>query len=800
MNELPVLEFRMRRRQDEKEGTYVIDMHYTHLGSVSDVGQSQPVVMKLSVTQLNFQIQNSQVYSQTLSACFFADPLVWDFMDKARISALDKPLRVRLFIDSNAPELQTLHWELLCNPEDGTPLFLGENLYFSRYLESADWRPVRLHPKESLRALAVVSNPSDISDYPKLEKIDVAGEVARAREGLGDIPLTMLGEDKPASLVTVIEYLRVEKPDILYLVCHGAMKGEDSYLWLQTPKGTAAVVSGKEIAQRISELAEPPLLVILASCQSAGFEDAPDVRVALGQRLAQAGVPAVVAMQGNISLQTVADLMPVFFSVLQEDGQVDRAMTLARGHVRGRLDYWMPVLFTRLENATIFAEPRVLKPVEVWNWRALVLLAVMILLGSTAVIGYMAWPRERNIRLEEECQFCVAIAGFQVLGDSSEKNLGRYVASTLSGQLERNLQEIEAGTEKQIGIWGPKDREAGSLKASSLEKLDLAAEELAKDIHADVVVYGQVEVLGEKWKVTPRFYISSDYEFRDLLEVTGQHDLGTPFEVTGTPRSVRRDFLDKRNIQRGKLLASIVVGESLIVTADYDKALQALEAAQKEDITSWQDPAAGKLLYMLMGNAASRIYQSSLQGEMLDRAESYYSEAKKLDPNYARVYLGLSSVCHQRALQTSILSENPADVDTGKLQECIEYLQQAQSRVTTPDLAHVQEKVEYGLGEEYFAQAYFKALVSGNEESFDPAIQQFTKVISAYEGGKDEVRQELAAEAHARLGLIFELVGDFTQAAQQYRQALELNLDQERAGVFQESLDRVEVEKATPTQ
>ncbi|MCB0152816.1 MAG: SIR2 family protein, partial [Caldilineaceae bacterium] len=98
------------------------------------------------------------------------------------------------------------------------------------------------------------------------------------------------------------------------------------------------------------------------SCQSAGSGDEPTtqddgVLAALGPRLAEAGVPAVIAMQGNLTMQTAAEFMPVFFSELRRDGQVDRAMSVARGAVRERPDWWMPVLFMRLRSGRIGYKP-----------------------------------------------------------------------------------------------------------------------------------------------------------------------------------------------------------------------------------------------------------------------------------------------------------------------------------------------------------------------------------------------------------------------------------------------------------
>jgi formylglycine-generating enzyme required for sulfatase activity len=97
----------------------------------------------------------------------------------------------------------------------------------------------------------------------------------------------------------------------------------------------------------------------LASCQSAGDGEA----LQLGQgstlatRLAEAGVPAVVAMQGLISMATIEEMMPTFFRELLRDGRIDRALAVARGEVRDHHDGWMPALFMRINDGRLWSDP-----------------------------------------------------------------------------------------------------------------------------------------------------------------------------------------------------------------------------------------------------------------------------------------------------------------------------------------------------------------------------------------------------------------------------------------------------------
>ena len=232
---------------------------------------------------------------------------------------------------------------------------------FSRFLSADDWRPVRFRARDEFRALVAIANPSNIGDYKPggrpLPPLDVPGETKRATDGLGKIPSLVLSATGSASFNGILSKLR-EGYDILFLVCHGALIEGEPRLCLEDESGKAAIVPGTDLVTRLSELKQRPRLVVLASCQSAGSgadgQSTDDgVLAALGPRLAQAGIPAVIAMQGNVTMRTVGTFMPIFFRELQVDGRIDRAVAVARGAVRDWDDWWMPVLFTCLKRGRI---------------------------------------------------------------------------------------------------------------------------------------------------------------------------------------------------------------------------------------------------------------------------------------------------------------------------------------------------------------------------------------------------------------------------------------------------------------
>lgn len=359
MNEYAELEIGLHHRET---GMYTVEFRFSQPDSDTDVrlDQGQPAQTIIDLDELNRLAYDPAAYGKRLTQLFFNDTAVQTAFVQARTSAqsLGIPLRIRLMIGPSAPELHRLYWETLCDPRDASPLSTNENLLFSRYLSSLDWRPVRLRAKGELRALVMVANPSNLSEY-NLAPIDVAGELNRAELGLAEIPVHALpepGSNEHATLNNLVDHLHENQCDILYLVCHGAIVKGEPWLWLEGEDGKVARCSGSVLVTWLKELEERPRLVVLASCESAGSRSG-EALASLGPRLAEAGMPAVLAMQDKVSMQTITEFMPVFFRELQRDGQIDRALAVARGMVYQRPDYWMPTLFMRLKSGRIWYVP-----------------------------------------------------------------------------------------------------------------------------------------------------------------------------------------------------------------------------------------------------------------------------------------------------------------------------------------------------------------------------------------------------------------------------------------------------------
>ena len=324
-------------------------------------------------------------YGQALSAKLFEDPAVRAFYNTVATSAF----RLRLFCNASAQELHNLRWELLTDPNTGRVFSINENTPFSRFVTTSEWRTVHLTKKSQLRALIAVANPSDLEDRD-FGAIDVAGEITRAwlslagltvpttpdpdlaavplpglvdalqkKFGIGGMAqITVLG-DKEKEHTTVDNILReiATDVDIVYLVCHGSNESRP-ILYLQNTDGEIAAVDGLTISNKVRTLKSPPRLVVLGSCESAGANGR-FAETAIAPLLADAGVPAIVAMQSKVSMETVALIMPDFFREVASHGNIAHAMAVARRKAMAnkRPDAWMPALFLRLKAGTLWYTP-----------------------------------------------------------------------------------------------------------------------------------------------------------------------------------------------------------------------------------------------------------------------------------------------------------------------------------------------------------------------------------------------------------------------------------------------------------
>jgi tetratricopeptide (TPR) repeat protein len=342
-----------------KQGDSYLASLYAHSPKYdADPSTDRPV--NLNYTTLLRLALDPHSYGRALTAMLFADA----DLQRAWIQVIGfgqgqtSPLRLRLRLDPHDERLHALRWETLCDPSSDIPVCTNEQILFSRYLGNTNLREIQLPHRPALRALVMVANPTDLESH-QLAPVDVDDEVARCRAALNDVPITFLGDTGTGQHATLNALITTLRDDyhILYLVCHGRqVRDGTTHLWFEHEDGTSDVVAGPTLVKSIQNLTNHPLLIVLAACQSAGTSHDQGILAALGSDLARAGIAAVLAMQGNVMMQTIKQILPVFFREVCRDGQVDRALAAARAAIQHDNDWWLPVLFLRVRDGRLWQE------------------------------------------------------------------------------------------------------------------------------------------------------------------------------------------------------------------------------------------------------------------------------------------------------------------------------------------------------------------------------------------------------------------------------------------------------------
>lgn len=366
---------------------------------------------------------NWVAYGGALSAAVFGDPGTRRLYDAAvrEAAARRAAVRLRLIIDQGAPGLHRLVWESMLDPlrtEQNAPVWLStrNDLYFSRCITGGQVRQTSLRQKFQIRALVFIASPPVPAGY-MVPPIDVEAERQRALAGLGKFIVTVVASSPQnpgeATMARLLEHLD-KGYDILYLVCHGRFENSqdppDTWLYLEDSQGRLDRVRGKQLVTEMQRLATPPNLVLLMSCQTAGNGEGTrggeGVLAALGPRLTRAGVPAVVAMQANLRMDTAATFFPALLENLQKSGIIDAAVREARGSVSRQPDFYVPVLFHRLKSGRIwYGESDSLQEEESISWQALATHIeegeATVILGSGLLEPYIGSQAEIARRLSD---------------------------------------------------------------------------------------------------------------------------------------------------------------------------------------------------------------------------------------------------------------------------------------------------------------------------------------------------------------------------------------------------------------
>jgi hypothetical protein len=269
-----------------------------------------------------------------------------------RCEALSQGLRLRLNF-TETPALLNLPWEFLYDESTKRFLSLRDETPIVRYL-AVDHRVDRLRTPLPVRVLVMVSNPDD----PSYEELDVEQEKAKLKtavSGLEDAGQLFL-DFIPATLRDLTDALDNNTYHVFHFIGHGGFDeaSNESALVLEGDR-RASISGGQHLGQLLADHSSLRL-VVLNACEGARSANN-DPFAGVAQTLLQQGVPAVVAMQFEITDEAAVTFSEGFYTSLTRGRPVDVAVSDARKGVYSIPNYteWAtPVLYMRSTDGVLF--------------------------------------------------------------------------------------------------------------------------------------------------------------------------------------------------------------------------------------------------------------------------------------------------------------------------------------------------------------------------------------------------------------------------------------------------------------
>jgi formylglycine-generating enzyme required for sulfatase activity len=263
-------------------------------------------------------------------------------------------LRIRLRL-REVPELADLPWEYLYAPPLSRFPALSNRTPLVRYVEMARPRPpLRIEPPLSI--LAVIANPGGDVDL-----LDVDEEWFRLSTTLAPLQETgavRLERLARATLPALQQRLYQGPVHVLHFIGHGHFDPEvnQGELIFESEDGGMHLVEARSLALHLHDH-DPLRLVFLNACEGGrGGQSEPFAGVA--QQLVEQGIPAVLAMQFEVSDRAAIALSHEFYRALAAGLPVDTATSEARKAVYttgNPLEWATPVLFSRSDDNALFA-------------------------------------------------------------------------------------------------------------------------------------------------------------------------------------------------------------------------------------------------------------------------------------------------------------------------------------------------------------------------------------------------------------------------------------------------------------
>jgi hypothetical protein len=299
------------------------------------------------------EIEAAKQFGRRLYENVFADQIGTTFRKSLELAEQQNAgLRLRMHL-TRTPELAAYPWEYLYDQSLNRFLALSVETPIVRYLDIPD----RIRPLVvdlPLRVLVIIASP--LGQAP----LNVEREWANTQTALAELyhrGSVILDRLEKPTLGDLQRRLRRTNYHILHFIGHGIFDKslQDGVLVLEDNTGDSDRVSGQELGMLLHDH-RSLRLVILNVCEG-GRSAADDPFAGVGQSLVQQGIPAVIAMQFEVSDEAAIAMAHEFYGAIADGYPVDAALAESRKSVFAqgyRLEWGTPVLYLRAPDGQIF--------------------------------------------------------------------------------------------------------------------------------------------------------------------------------------------------------------------------------------------------------------------------------------------------------------------------------------------------------------------------------------------------------------------------------------------------------------
>lgn len=393
----------------------------------------------------------------------------------------DKGLRLILRIQE--PKMAALPWEFLYDPRKGEYVCLSRSTPIVRYPESP--QPVQpLWVKPPLHILGMAVSPFD------LNPLDIDQEKQRVEEAVkrlgGLVALTWLEGQTWQDLQ---EAMQGGPWHIFHFIGHGGFNQlrDEGFIALADENGHAFELSATNLARLLDH--RQLKLVLLNACEGARGGDI-DIFSSTASILVRSGIPAVLAMQYEITDTAAIEFSRSFYRAVAQGMPLEAAVVEARKAisiaVSNTVEWGTPVLYLRSTDGRLFnvnlreeqvniiyGEARAAMAEENWSLAIVKLKTVL-----------------EQVPTHEEAQNALRLA-------EDERKLLQFYAEGRNYYKEGRWDEARISFESAQTI-DQKFRDVSNLLSKVREKIN---EEQATELYAEAAVAAEKEDLEEAIKL-----------------------------------------------------------------------------------------------------------------------------------------------------------------------------------------------------------------------------------------------------------------------------------------------------------